>query len=108
MVQTIQRTVPGSKAEIVMSHAARSEVLGDRGLLTARAQNIHEAIHYDAQVHRALVAARLTGGIKGSIRTHSASVRSVGLAQLAPVVAAPVFNSPHPRSNPSISECSQP
>ena len=104
MVQSPQRAVPGPKAEVVVHRAARGQVLGDRRPLAARAQDIHEAVHHGAQVYRALVAAPL-GRRDQRLHQRPLGVRQVRrVAQLAPVIAAPVLNSPHPQTCPGTSE----
>ena len=94
VVQAVERAVVLPPAEATVDGAARRQVLGHRPPLAARAQHIHPAMHHLAHVNRSLVAAPLGAGdprldqrpfLVGQVRR---------AAQLAPVAAGAVLNSP--------------
>src|ERR1700677_1613731 len=97
LVKAVERAVIAPQVEIIIERRARRQILRNRSPLTARAQNIHQAVDHFAFVDMAPVAATsglsngaqtdprigaqtdcLAGGITGATCAHSASVRSLG------------------------------
>ena len=58
-MDAIERAVPAPQIEIIMQGRAWRQVLRDRAPLAASGQDVHQTIHDLADVHRALIAARL-------------------------------------------------
>jgi len=96
-VKTIERAVVGPKIEIAVNRALGRQILGDRPPLTARRENIHEAVHDLAYVHLALAAAALCRRDQGPDQ-RPLRVRDIaGITQTATVVASTIFIRPHLR-----------
>src|SRR3954462_6204704 len=72
----------------------------DRGPLAARAQDVHEAVGYLAQVDRPLVAAALGGRDQWGDQRPFLVGQVTWVAQLATVVATTVLTRPHQRLPP--------
>jgi hypothetical protein len=99
-VNAPERAVVVPSVEVVVQGAARRQVLGDRGPLAARAQDIHEAVDHLAQVDPPLVAAALGGRDQWGNQRPFLVAPVTGVAQLAPVVATTVLTRPHQRLPP--------
>src|SRR4051794_17906385 len=74
---------------------------GYRGPLAARAQDVHEAVGYLAQVDRPLVAAALGGRDQWGDQRPFLVGQVTWVAQLATVVATTVLTRPHQRLPPN-------
>src|SRR3954468_11508865 len=100
VVNAPERAVVVPSVEVVVQGAARRQVLGDRGPLAARAQDIHEAVDHLAQVDPPLVAAALGGRDQWGNQRPFLVAHVTWVAQLAPVVATTVLTRPHQRLPP--------
>src|SRR4051794_24229633 len=100
VVNAPERAVVVPSVEGVVQGAARRQVLGDRGPLAARAQDIHEAVDHLAQVDPPLVAAALGGRDQWGNQRPFLVAHVTWVAQLAPVVATTVLTRPHQRLPP--------
>jgi hypothetical protein len=100
MVNAPERAVVVPSVEVVVQGAARRQVLGDRGPLAARAQDVHEAVGHLAQVDRPLVAAALGGRDQWGDQRPFRVGQVTWVAQLATVVATTVLTRPHQRLPP--------
>src|SRR3954468_5255926 len=100
VVNVPERAVVIPSVEVVVQGAARRQVLGDRGPLAARAQDVHEAVGYLAQVDRPLVAAALGGRDQWGDQRPFLVGQVTWVAQLATVVATTVLTRPHQRLPP--------
>src|SRR5215203_1075137 len=101
VVNAPERAVVVPSVEVVVQGAARRQVLGDRGPLAARAQDIHEAVGYLAQVDRPLVAAAFGGRDQWGDQRPFLVGQVTWVAQLATVVATTVLIRPHQRLPPN-------
>jgi hypothetical protein len=99
-VNAPERAVVVPSVEVVVQGAARRQVLGDRGPLAARAQDVHEAVGHLAQVDRPLVAAALGGRDQWGDQRPFRVGQVTWVAQLATVVATTVLTRPHQRLPP--------
>src|SRR5215212_4852673 len=95
VVNAAERAVVVPSVEVVVQGAARRQILGDRGPLAARAQDIHEAVGHLAQVDRPLVAAALGGRDQRGDQRPFLVGQVTWVAQLAAVVATTVPTRPH-------------
>ena len=97
LMDAVERAVPAPQIEIIVDRRARRQVLGDRPPLAAGAQNIHQAVDDFAHVHRPPVAAALPRRDE-RLRQRPFLVGQVArIAQLAAVIATPIFIRPHRR-----------
>src|SRR3954470_6463048 len=101
VVNALERAVVVPSVEVVVQGAARRQVLGDRGPLAARAQDVHEAVGHLAQVDRPLVAAALGGRDQWGNQRPFRVGQVTWVAQLATVVAPTVLTRPHQRLPPN-------
>src|SRR3954454_2373458 len=101
VVNAPERAVVVPSVEVVVQGAARRQVLGDRGPLAARAQDVHEAVGYLAQVDRPLVAAALGSRDQWGDQRPFLVGQVTWVAQLATVVATTVLTRPHQRLPPN-------
>src|SRR4051794_2232383 len=101
VVHAPERAVVVPSVEVVVQGAARRQVLGDRGPLAARAQDVHEAVGHLAQVDRPLVAAALGGRDQRGNQRPFLVGQVTWVAQLATVVATAVLTRPHQRLPPN-------
>src|SRR5215210_4591362 len=97
VVNAPERAVVSPSVEVVVQGAARRQVLGDRGPLAARAQDVHEAVGYLAQVDRPLVAAALGGRNQRGDQRPFRVGQVTWVTQLATIVATTVLTRPHQR-----------
>src|SRR3954451_18538931 len=95
VVNAPERAVVVPSVEVVVQGAARRQVLGDRGPLAGRAQDVHEAVGYLAQVDRPLVAAALGSRDQWGDQRPFLVGQVTWVAQLATVVATTVLTRPH-------------
>src|SRR3954447_15619703 len=95
VVNAPERAVVVPSVEVVVQGAARRRVLGDRGPLAARAQDVHEAVGHLAQVDRPLVVAALGGRDQWGNQRPFLVGQVTWVAQLATVVAPTVLTRPH-------------
>src|SRR3982751_4212256 len=100
VVNAAERAVVVPSVEVVVQGAARRQVLGDRGPLAARAQDIHETVGHLAQVDRPLVPAALGGRDQRGDQRPFRVGQVTWVAQLATVVATTVLIRPHQRLPP--------
>src|SRR4051812_14067230 len=100
VVNAPERAVVVPSVEVVGQGAARRQVLGDRGPLAARAQDVHEAVGHLAQVDRPLVAAALGGRDQWCNQRPFLVGQVTWVAQLATGVATTVLTRPHQRLPP--------
>src|SRR3954452_1108704 len=100
VVNAPERAVVVPSVEVVVQGAARRQVLGDRGPLAARAQDVHETVGHLAQVDRPLVAAALGGRDQRGDQRPVRVGQVTWVAQLATVVAPTVLFRPHQRLPP--------
>src|SRR3954466_4234024 len=101
VVNAAERAVVVPSVEVVVQGAARRQVLGDRGPLAARAQDVHAAVGHLAQVDRPLVAAALGGRDQWGNQRPFRVGQVTWVAQLATVVATTVLTRPHQRLPPN-------
>src|SRR3954451_11121661 len=100
VVNAPERAVVVPSVEVVVQGAARRQVLGDRGPLAARAQDVHEAVGHLAQVDRPLVPAALGGRDQRGDQRPFRVGQVTWVAQLAAIVATTVLTRPHQRLPP--------
>src|SRR4051812_47824965 len=98
MVDAPERAVVVPAAKVAIDRAARGQVLGERGPLTACAQDIHHAVDHLSHIHGPLVAATLgRRDQRGNQRPFRVGYIT-RIAQRAAVVAGTVLSRPHAKS----------
>lgn len=81
VVDAIQCAAIDPQIEIAVNSAVWRQVLRDRAPLTARRENMHEAIHHLAHIRRALASAVVRGGYKQNPYPEGERVRQRRLGQ---------------------------
>ena len=99
-MDAVERAVPAPQIEIIVQGRAWRQVFRDRAPLAACAQDVHQTVGDLAQVHRALITARL-GRRDMQLDQCPLRIGQVArIAQPATVIASTVFDRPHRRRLP--------
>jgi len=95
VMHPLQRAVISPKIEIAMDRAFRRKIFRDRAPLTARRENVHEAVHHLAHDHRALATASLAPRDQRLDQSPFVIGQIARISQLAAVVTGAVLARPH-------------
>lgn len=95
-MNALQRPVVVPQVEIAVHRALRRQVFRDGPPLATRAQDIQQAVHDLADVHRTLVAAALRRWNLGLNQRPLGIGQVARISKLAPIIASTVLGRPHP------------
>src|SRR5271168_3210000 len=102
VMNAIQHAIALPPNEVVMDRAARWKILRQVAPLAAGAQDVHDAVHHRAHVHRPLASARLRRRNKRFDQRPLVIRQIARIAQMITIVFGSVLVSPHRQPPPGI------